>query len=37
MSFTKLSPDYSVSPQIDEADVERAAREGFRLIVDCRP
>jgi sulfide:quinone oxidoreductase len=37
MSFTKLSPHFSVSPQIDEAAVERAAREGFRLIVDCRP
>ncbi len=37
MSFTKLSSAFSASPQISEADVERAAREGFRLVIDCRP
>lgn len=37
MAFTKLSPAFSVSPQISEADVERAARDDFRLVIDCRP
>ncbi|WP_159728224.1 bifunctional protein tyrosine phosphatase family protein/NAD(P)/FAD-dependent oxidoreductase [Methylosinus sp. Ce-a6] len=37
MAFTKMSSAFSVSPQISEADVERAAREGFRLVIDCRP
>lgn len=37
MSFTKLSSAFSVSPQISEAAVERAARDGFRLVIDCRP
>ena len=37
MSFTKLSSAFSVSPQITKVDVERAAREGFRLVIDCRP
>jgi len=37
MSFKQLTPLFSVSGQITEADVAAAAREGFRAIVDCRP
>ena len=37
MSFKQLTPEFSVSPQLTEADVARAAKEGFRAIIDNRP
>ncbi|ATQ68303.1 MULTISPECIES: bifunctional protein tyrosine phosphatase family protein/NAD(P)/FAD-dependent oxidoreductase [Methylosinus] len=37
MGFIALTPDFSVSPQLTQDDVVRAAREGFRHVVDCRP
>ena len=37
MAFKQLSPSFSVSPQLSAADVEMAARQGFRAIVDNRP
>ncbi|MBY6241728.1 bifunctional protein tyrosine phosphatase family protein/NAD(P)/FAD-dependent oxidoreductase [Methylosinus sp. Sm6] len=37
MGFVALTPDFSVSPQLSQDDVARAARDGFRRIVDCRP
>ena len=37
MTFKKLTPRFWVSPQITEADVERAAAQGFRAIIDNRP
>lgn len=37
MRFKQLSPAFSVSPQITEADVALAARKGFRAIIDNRP
>ncbi len=37
MRFAKLSDNYAVATQIDPADVERFAREGFAAIVCNRP
>ena len=37
MRFAKLSDTYSVATQIDPADVEFLAREGFSAIVCNRP
>lgn len=37
MTFKSLTPSLSVSPQLDEADVAQAARDGFRAIIDNRP
>lgn len=37
MPFKPLTPTLSVSPQLSEADVAQAARDGFRSIVDNRP
>jgi sulfide:quinone oxidoreductase len=37
MSFVDLSPEFSISPQVTQDDLERAARAGFRHVVDCRP
>ncbi|MDP3404247.1 MAG: TIGR01244 family sulfur transferase [Brevundimonas sp.] len=37
MSFKPLTPFLSVAPQISEADVALAARQGFRSIIDNRP
>lgn len=36
MPFKSLTRSLSVSPQLSEADVARAAEEGFRAIVDNR-
>lgn len=35
--FRRVTDQVSVSPQISVADVEAAARQGFRLIVNNRP
>jgi sulfide:quinone oxidoreductase len=37
MPFKVLTPSLSVSPQLTEADVAQAARDGFRAIIDNRP
>ena len=37
MTFRQLSPTFSVSPQLTEADVAQAAHDGFRGIIDNRP
>ena len=37
MPFKPLTPTLSVSPQLSEADVAQAARDGFRAIIDNRP
>ena len=37
MRFAKLADNYSVATQIDPADVEYFAREGFAAIVCNRP
>ena len=37
MPFKRLTPSLSVSPQLTEADVAQAARDGFRAIIDNRP
>jgi len=37
MSFKPLTPTVSVAPQISEIDVARAARQGYRAIIDNRP
>ena len=37
MPFKALTPSLSVSPQLSEADVAQAARDGFRAIIDNRP
>lgn len=37
MSIKQLSPAFSVSPQITQADVAQAAQKGFRAIIDTRP
>jgi sulfide:quinone oxidoreductase len=37
MTFTEISPDYSVAPQIDAADVAGIAALGFRSIMCNRP
>lgn len=36
-NFTKLAHNYFVAPQLSVEDVQRAAAEGFRLIVNNRP
>jgi len=35
--FRKVTDEFSVAPQIDLADVARAAAEGFVLIINNRP
>jgi uncharacterized protein (TIGR01244 family) len=35
--FRRVTDQLSVSPQISLADIEEAARQGFRLIVNNRP
>ena len=35
--FRRVTDQYSVSPQIAVADVDEAARQGFRLIINNRP
>lgn len=35
--FRRVTDQVSVSPQISVADVDEAARQGFRLIVNNRP
>ena len=35
--FRRVTDQYSVSPQIGVADLEEAARQGFRLVVNNRP
>jgi uncharacterized protein (TIGR01244 family) len=35
--FHRVTPDFAVAGQIAAADVERAAAEGFKLIVSNRP
>ncbi len=37
MPFKALTPSLSISPQLSEADVAQAARDGFRAIIDNRP
>lgn len=37
MAFKQLSSSLSVSPQLSAADVEAAARQGYRAIIDNRP
>lgn len=37
MPFKTLTPSLSVSPQLSEADVAKAACDGFRAIIDNRP
>jgi sulfide:quinone oxidoreductase len=37
MPFKSLTPSLSVSPQLREADVAQAARDGFRSIISNRP
>jgi sulfide:quinone oxidoreductase len=37
MPFKPLTPTLSVSPQLSEADLAQAARDGFRAIIDNRP
>lgn len=37
MTFRQLSPTFFASKQILEDDVARAAQQGFRAIIDCRP
>ena len=37
MTIKSLTPALSVSPQLSEADIAQAARDGFRGIVDNRP
>ncbi len=37
MGFRKLTPDFSVSSQLGEREVEDAARQGFRSIICNRP
>lgn len=35
--FLKVTEKLSVAPQITEADIARAAEEGFKLIINNRP
>jgi len=37
MPFKALTPALSVSPQLTEADIAQAARDGFKAIIDNRP
>jgi uncharacterized protein (TIGR01244 family) len=36
-SFRRVTDDITVSPQITVADVDEAARQGFRTIINNRP
>ena len=35
--FRRVTGQVSVSPQIDLADIDEAARQGFRLVINNRP
>ena len=35
--FRKVTENFSVAPQIDLADLERAAQAGFKLVINNRP
>jgi uncharacterized protein (TIGR01244 family) len=35
--FRKVTDDFSVAPQIDLADLARAAEAGFKLVINNRP
>ena len=35
--FRKVTDDFSVAPQIDLADLPRAAAAGFKLVINNRP
>ena len=35
--FRKVTEDFSVAPQIDLADLARAAQAGFKLVINNRP
>ena len=35
--FRRVTGQVSVSPQIDPADIDEAARHGFRLVINNRP
>lgn len=37
MNYTKLSAEFSVAAQIDPADIEFFAREGFTTVICNRP
>lgn len=37
MQITPVEPGFAVAPQLGPADIETAAREGFRAIVNNRP
>lgn len=37
MTFKRLDEHLAVSPQLSLADIDRAAREGFRTIISNRP
>lgn len=37
MNFSRVTSTFFAPGQITEADVARAAQEGFRAIIDCRP
>lgn len=37
MPFKPLTPSLSVSPQLSDADVAEAARQGFKAIISNRP
>ena len=37
MTITEITPDYSVAPQIEPADVAEIAAQGFRSIMCNRP
>lgn len=37
MPFTPLAPDLWISPQLTEADVQDAAAQGFKTIINNRP
>jgi uncharacterized protein (TIGR01244 family) len=36
-SFRKVTDDFSVAPQIEPADIETAASQGFVLVINNRP
>ena len=35
--FVKVAADFSVSPQLEQSDLDQAAAQGFTLIVNNRP
>lgn len=37
MSFTKVTEDFSVSPQLTAQEVQAAAQAGFRTLINNRP